>query len=362
MKTLLLVATRHNEGKTLLALGLAKAFSKTGVKVGYFKPIGHRSVESDDSREDSDAKLMQKAAGLTGQPAEISPVLLQGFPSDWTTREGHEAVLERIRKAHAKVSAGCDVLIVEATGNAAAGAAFGMSNAYLARRLDAKVVLVASGGVGQPTDEVILNKSYLERTGVGVMGVFINKAYPHETERLNTFMRRVLETINLRLLGTVPYDPELARPTLKNLAEEFRGQPLCGEGALLEATGRFVLGASNASAVSEQFKGRVTLICPVDREDLLEAALAATRRRGRSFQLASVVFAGLGRPGARLLQTVRKAEVPSVHIEIDAYSLSFLIHSTRYKIAPEDAGRIRRAEELVGRHIDLDQILDRMAR
>ncbi len=358
----MLVATRHNEGKTLLALGLARAYARKGLKVGYFKPIGQGNLEGVDSREDADAVLMKEAAGVPGTTGEIAPVLLQGFPTDWATREGHESVLERIRKAHAKIAAGRDIVLVEATGNAAAGAGFGLSNAFLARILGAKVVLMASGGVGQPTDEVILNKSYLERTGIGVAGVVINKTYPHETERLESFMKRVLQTLNVTMLGTIPYDSELSKPHLRNLVEEFRGLPIAGEERFLRPTGRFVFGAMSPRAAVDQFKGKVTLICPVDREDMLATAFAVARRRPRSFELVSIVLAGMEAPSSRVLEAVKRTGMPTVHVQIDAYSLAFLIHSTRYKLLASDQDRVRRAEELVAKHVDADGILERLDR
>jgi len=45
---------------------------------------------------------------------------------------------------------------------AKSGSVFDFSNATVARLLGSKVVIVSSGGIGKPIDEVILNKELFE--------------------------------------------------------------------------------------------------------------------------------------------------------------------------------------------------------
>jgi len=61
-----------------------------------------------------------------------------------------------------------------------------------------------------------------------------------------------------------------------------------------------------------------------------------------------------------MIQSVTKACVPAIQIEIDAYSLAYLIHSTRYKVSPAETDRIDRAAKLVAKHVDVDAILERL--
>ncbi len=359
MKNLFLTATRHNEGKTVIALGLAGALARRGKRVGYIKPIGHGNLEVGENRIDADATLMKEVCGLHAPLTDLAPVVLEGFPADWTTKEGREHVLERIRCGMQKVGSNREFVIIEGTGNAATGAAFGVSNAFLAKLLNARVVIVSRGGVGQPTDEVILNKSYYERAGVEVLGVVINKAYPHEFERLNSFMKPLLESMNLRLLGALPYEHDLARPTMRNLLAEFRGRVLNGEAHLGTKLGRFVLGAQSAASTLEQLQGSVTLLCPVDREDVLLAALTSMLVNAKQgFKLLGVILAGKGTPHDQVLALLRRTQVPTILVELDAYSMASMIHTTSYKLAKDDADRVRLAEELVAKHVDVGAIVD----
>lgn len=361
VKNLYLVATKHNEGKTLLSLGLIGALSKQGKRVGYLKPVGHANQDQGERRVDADTTLMKAACGLTSEIADISPLVLDGFPAELVAADGRERSLGRIESALGKASSGRDFVIIEGTANASAGACFGLSASTLARRLNAKIVLLAGGGVGQPADEVILNKGYFDREGIDVLGVVINKVYPHEFARLNSFMKPLLDSMKLTLFGAIPYDHDLARPTLRSLLEQFRGKVLNGADQLNAKVGRFVLGASGVSSILEQLQGTTTLLCPCDRDDVALAALAAaTTSGGKGSRLQGIVFAGRNAPGAAVLQILKRTPVTAIQVEMDAYNLASMIHTTPYKMIASDAEALRRVGELVTKHVDVAAILERL--
>ena len=358
MKNLFITSTRHNEGKTLVTLGLTAAFSRRLKGVGYMKPVGKGSVEFAGEKIDHDAVLVKEACKVPAFVRDMGPVCYDGFPTSWISQEGREAVVKKIQASFGRVAVNRELMIIEGTGNAAAGAAFGLSNAFMAKLLDAKVVLVASGGVGQPTDEIFLNKNFFDKAGVEVVGAIVNKAYPHEFERIDHWMRRALEAMGVRLLGVIPYDDDLARGSMLNLFERFRGKVLNGADAMSRPLGKVVLGAMSATSALEHLSGHVTLICPSDREDLLISALSAMFISGRKdFALASVVITGPGKLSAVALQMVRRTSIPVLHVEVDAYSVLAEAHAGNFKILPEDTVKIQRAIDAVQERIDLNLLL-----
>ncbi len=358
MKNLFIIATRQSEGKTVLALGLTAAIEKRVRRIGYIKPVGKGSLEFAGEKIDSDVALIKEACNIPAFVKDMGPVSLNGFPAQWISREGREQVIDKIQKGFLSVAANKNFVIVEGTGNAAAGAAFGISNAFLAKMLNAKVLLMASGGVGQPTDEIILNKNYLERAGVELAGVVVNKAYPHEMERIHKWMDRVLGSLNVKLLGAIPYENDLARATMMNIYEAFHGTVLNGEQGMGQSLGKVVLGAMSAQTALHQLSGQVTLICPVDREDVLVAALSAMYISGRKdFTLSSVVITGPGRLSDMVMRMLRRTTIPALQVELDAYTVISQVHASNFKISPADTHKIELAVDLVRRHVDVDAIL-----
>lgn len=361
MNNLFITSTRHNEGKTVVTLGLTAALSRR-FKVGYMKPLGRGSVEFAGEKIDHDAVLIKEACKIPAFVRDMGPVCYDGFPTHWVSPEGRDEVVAKILSGYKRVAQGKDLILIEGTGNAAAGAAFGLSNAFLAKQLESKVLLVASGGVGQPTDEIILNKHYFERAGVEVLGVVVNKAYPHEFDRIQQWMRRVLDGIGMKLLGVIPYDADLARASLLTIFERFRGRCLNNEAGMERPLGRVVLGAMSPITLLEQISGNVTLICPVDREDLLIAALSSMFLSGRKdVTLSSIVVTDRGRLSDSVAKMLKRTTIPVLQVEPDAFSVVSELHASNFKILPSDTEKIRRAVAAVQEHFDLDAALQGLA-
>ncbi len=80
MRQLYLAATGQNRGKTTAALGLLDGFLRKGLKTGFMKPVGQRTVIDHGEPADEDAVLMHEVFGLTEPYAAMSPVHIpRGF-------------------------------------------------------------------------------------------------------------------------------------------------------------------------------------------------------------------------------------------------------------------------------------------
>ena len=63
-KKIFIAATRQNDGKTTVSLGLYKALSKIDPSITYMKPVGQQYLDIDGNKIDKDAVLFQKAFNL----------------------------------------------------------------------------------------------------------------------------------------------------------------------------------------------------------------------------------------------------------------------------------------------------------
>jgi BioD-like phosphotransacetylase family protein len=161
------------------------------------------------------------------------------------------------------------------------------------------------------------------------------------------------------LLGVIPYEHDLARATLVNLFERFKGQVLNHEAGMAAPLGKVVLGAMSAPTALSELSGQVTLLCPADREDVLTAALAAMFLSGKKdFALSSIVVAGAGTLSETVLRMIRRTSIPTLQVEPDIYTVVSEMHAGNFKILPGDAERISRAVETVRRNVDFDLLLE----
>jgi phosphate acetyltransferase len=362
VKNLFIASTRRNDGKTVAALGLHARLTAAVKSVGYMKPIGKAAVEFAGDRIDHDVAFLKEARKVSAFVKDMGPVVYDGFPAAWATPKGREGVVEKIQAGFDKVAAGKACVLIEGAGDAAAGAAFGLSSAFLAKQLNSKVVLVVAGGVGRPTDDVILNKAYFEQAGVEVVGVIVNKAVDEERDRVDKWMRRVLDMMKVPLLGVVPFDIELAKGSPLHLMERFKGRALHQEALLGRVFGKVVIAAEPAGRVLDGLKGPVTLLCPPERDDVLAAALAGMFLSGRKdLMISSIILAGPGNVSETVLKMIKRTTIPVLEVDQDVFTVASEIHSENFKILPGDAERVARASELVAKNVDVNALLESLS-
>src|SRR3954469_8767689 len=132
MRQLYLAATGQNRGKTTAALGLLDGFVGRGLRTGFFKPVGQRTVIEDGVPADEDAVLMKTVFGLAESYADMSPVHIpRGFTKSYIAGDVVEDLPARIASAHAAFL-DHDIVLIEGTGHAGVGGGIGLSSASVA--------------------------------------------------------------------------------------------------------------------------------------------------------------------------------------------------------------------------------------
>ena len=163
MKKLFIAATKQNDGKTTVALGLIFNLKKRFKKIGFIKPIGQRYLVEEGEKVDEDSVLVERSLELCGikcKLKDMSPVAVErGFTEKYILKPNKQNLTRQINESFSRIAKDKGLTIIEGTGHAAVGSVFDHSNASVAKLLGAKVILVSSGGIGRPIDEITLNKS-----------------------------------------------------------------------------------------------------------------------------------------------------------------------------------------------------------
>jgi len=360
LKKLFVAATKQNEGKTTLSLGLLSAFSEARPPVGFMKPVGQRYVEVDNVRVDEDVALMraifEPACGL----ADMSPVTVgRTFTRDYIREPKPDELAARVRAAFERVAEGKRSVVIEGTGHAGVGSVFDLSNAHVARLLGAKVVLITTGGIGRPIDEVMLNRSLFQDHGAELLGVVLNKVLPKKLDDIADVVSRGLGRQGIDLLGVIPYEPVLANPTMQQVLDEIGGELLHGDAYLSNEIQTVVVGAMTAHRALDYIYRNCLLITPGDRDDLILAAMSrCTVSMDDSNCVAGMLLTGGVRPQENILSMLRRTEIPAVLVDDDSYSAASAVKDIKIKIQPSDDRKIAAARRLVQRYVDVPKILD----
>lgn len=388
MRQLYLAATGMNRGKTTVSLGLLAALIDRGLDTGFIKPVGQRYAVVGDVPADEDAILMKTVFDLPDPLGVMSPVHIpRGFTKSYISGGVTEDLPARIRRGHAEVARGRDVLLIEGTGHAGVGAVIDLSNADVARMLGAPAVIVSEAGVGRPIDEIVLNHALFTRHGVEVVGAVINKVDADAHPSLPGILRSGLARHGIELLGMLPYRPLLSNPTLSMLVEQMPGEVLHLGADLDRVIEHVAIGAMQPRHLLERIGPGSLLIVPGDREDVIQATVAANRTartlqsdpglfgrlRNRSrfgrraddagrIELAGMLFTGGYRPRTRDLEAIRSEDLFAHLVEEDTYAAASRVHDLLVKIHAADTAKVALIKALVAEHLDLDRILDAFQR
>src|SRR5438093_8498156 len=222
-----IAATRQNDGKTTVSLGLIAALQQRYPRVGYIKPVGQRFVEIAEQKIDEDIVLMDSVYQLNCPLVDMSPIAVEpDFTRKYLQSSNNEALVKKIQKAFDRVAWEKDFVLCEGSGHAGVGSVFDLSNAQVAKILDAKVIIVTGGGIGKPIDEVSLNQALFEKEGVEIIGVIINKVVGAKRDYVSDFARRGLKRKGLELLGVIPHEQFLCNPPMDLIREELHAELL----------------------------------------------------------------------------------------------------------------------------------------
>lgn len=351
---LFIAATEQNVGKTTTCLGLYAALRPALAKIGFIKPVGQRFVEVEGKRIDEDSVLIQQTFGTEIPIEDMSPIAVEpDFTRRYINHANHDALVRRIQHSFDRSAWEKDFVIIEGTGHAGVGSVFDLSNAKVASILHSKVVLVTPGGIGRPIDEAVLNKALFDREGVEFLGVVINKVRPEKFEQTLEFGRKGLARLGIELLGVIPEEPILMKPTLREVCERIRGQFIIGENSGRLSATNIVVAAMTSSNLRKDLRPGSLVITPGDREDII---LACASDQFDNRAVSGLVLSEGLQPHETVLNMIRTAGLPIITSELDAFTIASRIHSMTIKTLPGDDQKISRIQELIGQHLDVARI------
>jgi BioD-like phosphotransacetylase family protein len=362
-KRIFVAATRMNDGKTTTCLGLFAALQSLYSRVGFIKPVGQRFINIDGHQVDEDSYLLDVIYNVHVPIESMSPVTIDGtftrrFLKQPETMLGE--LEDKICRAFDRVSWEKDFTLIEGTGHAGVGSVFDLSNARVARLLDAKVVLVSPGGIGRPIDEIALNKALFDKEGVEVVGAILNKVEHDKVPLIAEYAGLGLKRLGVPLLGVLPIQKMLSTPSLAQIAKEIEGRWLNGKRAAGNRRAeRVVVGAMTAKSVVDYLQPGVVIITPGDRDDIILAAVSSARfANGQS--IAGLILTDDTPPHPKLLELLEQTDIPVIAAKGESYTVTSMINSMTVKTQPQDTDKIPVIKRLITEHVDLKSLLSRV--
>ena len=341
-KKIFIAATGQHCGKTTISLSLMHLAKKKYARVGFIKPIGPKLMVLDGVQMDMDAALIASIYGLEDDRGLMSPVVIgRGYTKRYLSGEiAPELPLERITRACRELEDRNDFLIIEGSGHGGVGSVIGINNAQVARALNAPVIMVASGGVGNVIDAVQLNLPLFRQEGAEVKLVLVNKLIPEQREETLGYLDKFFTHRGQMVAGAFDYSRTLANPTLVDLSHLLK-LPLQGDP---HARSRIVhniqLGAASAQRVIDTLQESTLLITTSSRDELIVTASALYNIPAYRKKLAGLIIPGYAPVSAISQKILDDSNIPYIKVEKTTAEVFTMLKEHVSKITAEDVEKI----------------------
>jgi BioD-like phosphotransacetylase family protein len=352
-------ATRMDDGKTTTSVGLYAALQQRFPRIGYIKPVGQRFVEIEGAKIDEDSVLMSETYRVktpirSMNPLAVEPDFTRRYLSGGISHQLHN----RVRTAFDEAAWEKDFIIIEGTGHAGVGSVFDLSNAAVAKLLQAKVIIVSRGGIGRPIDEISMNLALFEKYGVEVIGAIINKVVPEKMAMLKEYATLGLSKLGLPLLGMIPLHTELHKPTVNQACLTLKGEFLAGAQHKRRRVARLGIAAMSRRNAGSLLAPGTLILTPGDRDDILELILEEEPRMGSRGHLAGVVLTDGVMPQDALMHEIQQRSLPVIRTKVDLSTAATLIARMTVKTEVGDSDKIGLIQKLIHEHVQVDRIIE----
>ncbi|MEI6205951.1 MAG: AAA family ATPase [Desulfuromonadales bacterium] len=358
-RKIFIAATGQNTGKTTTSLFLMHLALKRYARVGFIKPIGPKPALLHGREVDKDAALMAQVFNLGKDLSLMSPVVLHSGSTRQVV-DGELAVGDlqrRVIEACAELERKCDFLIIEGAGHVGVGSVIKLSNARIAKILNAPVLMVTGGGLGNVVDSVYMNLALFEKEGVDVRAILANKLIPEKRDRTIDYLRRCFAGEPFKVLAGFDYHPVLANPTLRRVAN-LLGLPLQGNKRDSHRIINHVqIGAASTQRVAELLKDSTFLIVTSSRDELLVTMANLYQIPAYRGKIAGLLIPGVIPISVITQQILDRSKIPYLRTEQNTTAeLYRIITEDVSKLTSQDTEKLELVRSLAEETFDFDAL------
>ena len=358
-KKLFIAAIDKNSGKTTTSICLMHLARMKYRRVGFIKPFGGQSVPYRRLVVDKDVALMAQVFDLNQDLAVMSPVVL----SSDTTHMVVDGLISpddlqgKILRAYAELEKQCDFIIIEGSGHPGVGSVIQLSNAHIARMLNAPVLLVTGGGLGNVVDRLAMILALFEKEQVDVRAILVNRLIADKRERSLDYLRRALQDEPFKVIGGFDYQPILANPTLRRISN-LLGLPVHGNKRdLQKIIYKVLVGAASTQRITELLQEPSLILVTSSRNELLVTLAHLYQMPEYRPLIIGLVISGVTAISPITRQILDKSRIPYMRTEeLTSAELYQIIGKDVSKIIAEDTEKLDLIRSLAEKSFDFDAI------
>jgi BioD-like phosphotransacetylase family protein len=248
--------------------------------------------------------------------------------------------LRAIRAACTELEKKYDFLIIEGAGHGGVGSVVGVNNARIAAELNAPVLLVTGGGIGNVIDSVELNLALYQREKANVRIVMANKLVADKRENTLLYLQKAFNGSGMMITSAFDYLPTLADPTLLHVSE-LLDLPLYGSTTERSRLCHNIqMGAASSQRVIDNLEDSTLLVVTSSRDELLVTTSALHHIPEYKKKLSGLVIGGHVPVSAITQRIIDDSNIPYIRVEETSSEVFHQLREHVSKIGPEDREKI----------------------
>jgi len=348
LTSLYIASTQGSGGKTTIAVGLCLALRGRGYKVGYFKPVGTLAAPSGGTVLDEDAAFVAGLLGLTDDPTDICPVVLDEEALHDVLSGSEVDAMARVEAAYGRIAAGKDIVVCEGLGEIWQGRFLRTSGADVVRRLDLATLLVGKFAGARLLDDIIYVKDALKEH---LLGVLFNMVPETRLKVVRHEYTAFLEKHGVPSYGVLPSNTRLAAVSVDEIVEALSGAYVCGEEHGQRLVETYLIGAMSPEHALRYFQltPNKVVIVGGDRAEIVLTALDTPTT--------AVVLTGDFVPSPAVLERAEEAGVPLISVECDTVTAADGLRRLFGRLRVKEPAKIDLIVGLIDECVDLDRLI-----
>lgn len=357
-----MAATAQHIGKTTTTLGILHALKRREVNVGYCKPVGQEFTNwKDHYKVDKDSILFAEAMRFELEPHIHSPIIVMpGYTEQYIYHPEKEKLCAQLDFAADTLNKRHSVILYEGTGHPGVGSVIDMSNADVAKRLNAGVIIVVKGGIGDTFDHLMLSKKFFDAAGAKVHGVIINKILRSKMDKVRAALEKKISQTGLEIFGFIPFEEELAYPLMSTITRELQGEILCNKDKLNNLVEGTIAGSLVDLESLNTNKQYLLVVSTRRLNDALAKLQNIWNQYGMLPNLAGVIITGQATIQVYDLQYLQNNLIPVIKTHYDTYESIIKLSKLDVKLNTKAPHKIQKAIEIVEEYVNIDRICEIM--
>ena len=346
------ITSSAQSGKSIVSLGLMQMLKRTTPNVAFFKPLIENKNVVDNH---IDTILSHFNVNMNYEDAySYSRSEFTEHQNQGKINEVYDTIIEKYKNLENEF----DFVLVEGSDFTEEGSVFEIDfNGSIAKNLGIPVLLVVKDSfetVPELVNNVIAEvNSFLEKD-VNIIGVIVNRCEKEQSEVQKLINKEIKKGI---FVAVIPNNPELGKPSIREIINHIRGHVLFGKEKLDNIAKTTVIGAMQLANFLPRITPDSLCIMPGDRSDLIVGTSLAYISP-KYPNISGIVLTGGFTPERSIIKLMldNQKPIPIITTNLGTFEAASVISRIKPKIYAENKSKIKLSIDLFESSVDVEEL------